>query len=137
MPRGPAEVHRVVQSSQLGVETLHLNNNESKRVLTTLICSRYSGCRGEIDRRHSQSGRVEARGAIRLVAVVQSLVRSFDRDAEILGLSGRELGQLNADVLKVSTRDFLVELLGQNVYPEREVLRRRPEGYLCKDLVGE
>ena len=51
----------------------------------------------------------------RSVAVVLRLVRAFDRHAEVVGLFVGQLGQLHADLLQVQARDFLVELLRQDV----------------------
>src|SRR5215212_9496398 len=50
-----------------------------------------------------------------LVAVVLGLVGAFNRDAEIFALLRGQLGELDADLLEVKTRDFFVELFGQDV----------------------
>lgn len=50
----------------------------------------------------------------RLVAVVAGLVRTVDRDIEILGLDVGELGELDVEIRQVKTGDLLVELLGQH-----------------------
>ena len=48
-----------------------------------------------------------------------------------------EDGQLDVELLKVGTSDLLIQLFGQNVDTERELLRSRPEGDLSENLVGE
>src|SRR5688572_26742486 len=50
-----------------------------------------------------------------LVAIMLRLEWTRRGDAEILGLLGRELGQLDADLLQVQRRHLLVEALGQHV----------------------
>ena len=57
---------------------------------------------------------------IDLVPVVLRLVRAVDRDAEVLGLLRRQLGQLHAELVEVQPGDFFVELLGQHVDAERD-----------------
>jgi hypothetical protein len=57
------------------------------------------------------------------------------RDAEVLGLVLRELGQLHAELLEVERGDLLVELLREDVHAEGELLA--PEGHLREHLVGE
>lgn len=42
------------------------------------------------------------------------LVRTIDRDIEVLRLSLGEGGELNVELGQVSTRDLLVEFLGQH-----------------------
>ncbi len=42
------------------------------------------------------------------------LVRAVDRDIEVLRLSLGEGGELNVELGQVSTRDLLVEFLGQH-----------------------
>src|SRR5690606_470409 len=49
------------------------------------------------------------------VAVVLRLERTFHRHAQVVGLFLREPGQPHADLLQVQARDFLVELLRQDV----------------------
>lgn len=73
----------------------------------------------------------------RLVAVVGRLVRTVDGNVEVLGLGLGESGQLDVELSKVSTGDFLVEFLGEHVDAKREVTRASPEGDLGEDLVGE
>ena len=53
----------------------------------------------------------------RLVAVVVRLVRTFDRDPEVVGLLRRQLGQLDAERVEVQAGDQLVEALRQDVTP--------------------
>ena len=75
--------------------------------------------------------------ATHLVAVVRGLVGTVDRDVEVLRLRGREHGELHVELLEVSAGDFLVQLLGEHVDTERELLRACPESDLGKHLVGE
>src|SRR5690606_829965 len=49
----------------------------------------------------------------------------------------RERSQLDVELSQVGTSDFLVKLLGEHVYTERELLRGGPEGDLSQDLVSE
>src|SRR4051795_9481625 len=46
-----------------------------------------------------------------LVAVVIRLVRPLDRDADVGGLVGAQLGQLDAEGVQVQARDLLVQVL--------------------------
>src|SRR5689334_7145882 len=48
--------------------------------------------------------------AVRLVAVVIRLIRPFDGNGQILGLLRRQLGELNAKLVEMQSRHFLVEL---------------------------
>ena len=72
-----------------------------------------------------------------LVAVVGWLVGTVLGKVEVLGLLIAEDGQLDVELLEVSTSDLLIQLLGQDVDTERELLRGCPEGDLSEDLVGE
>ena len=65
------------------------------------------------------------------------LVGTLLGEASVLGLRVGEDGQLDAELLKVSTSDLLVQILGQDVDAEGELLRGRPEGDLSENLVGE
>ena len=47
---------------------------------------------------------------------MSGFVRSFDRDAEILGLIFGQLGEFDADLLQVQAGDFFVESLRQDVH---------------------
>ena len=51
------------------------------------------------------------------VPVVVRLERALLRDADVVGLLVRELGQLGAQLGQVQARDLLVEVLGQGVDP--------------------
>jgi hypothetical protein len=73
----------------------------------------------------------------RLVAVVVGLEGTGLGKIEVLGLLVTEDGQLDVELLKMSTSDLLIQFLGQDVDAERELLRSRPEGDLSEDLVGE
>ena len=90
----------------------------------------------EAERYNPFSGRPDQKEN-RLVAVVAGLVGACDRDVEVARLLGCELGELDVEARQVSARDLLIELLGQNVDAEGEVLRRGPERDLGEDLVGE
>lgn len=68
---------------------------------------------------------------------MRRLVRAVDGDVEVLGLVVGQGGELDVELRKVSAGDFLVELLGQHVHAEREVLRGLPERNLGEDLVRE
>ena len=68
-----------------------------------------------------------------MVRLVGALLGKVD----VLGLRVGEDGQLDFELLKVSTSDLLVQILGQDVDAEGELLRGRPEGDLSEDLVGE
>ncbi len=72
-----------------------------------------------------------------LVAVVVSLVRSIDGDAQVVGLGLRQRRQFHADLCEMGASDLLVELLRKNVHSEVEFLRCRPERDLGEDLVRE
>ena len=72
-----------------------------------------------------------------LISVVCSLVGSVDGDAQVLGLNGSELGEVHTETGEMDTSDFFIELLGEDVDTEREVLRAVPESNLSKDLVRE
>src|SRR5688572_25584130 len=50
-----------------------------------------------------------------LIPVLVALVRALDRDADVVGLVGGELGQLYPERVEVQARDLLVEVLGQHV----------------------
>ena len=65
------------------------------------------------------------------------LVRTIDRDIKVFGLGLGESGQLDVELGKMGTGNFLVELLGENVHAKRELLRGGPERNLGQDLVGE
>ena len=47
-----------------------------------------------------------------LVTVVVRLVGAFNRHVDVLGLFGRELGQLDTQLLEMEPRDLFVQLLG-------------------------
>src|SRR4051794_12741154 len=50
-----------------------------------------------------------------LVAVVVGLEGPLDRDADVGGLLGAQLGEVHAERVEVQPRDLLVEVLGQDV----------------------
>eukprot|EP00043_Microstomoeca_roanoka_P006097 m.60201 g.60201 ORF g.60201 m.60201 type:complete len:366 (+) comp13270_c0_seq1:453-1550(+) len=76
-------------------------------------------------------------GERRLVAVVLGLERTLSWDTEVLGLVSRENGELNTELVKVSSSDFLIQLLGQDVDANCVFVSVGPELNLGKDLVGE
>ena len=65
------------------------------------------------------------------------LERSLDRDAEVIGLFFRELGEFDADFLQVQACDFFVELLRQNVNADFVGVAILPEIELGQHLIGE
>ena len=65
------------------------------------------------------------------------LVGAFDGDVEVLGLFLGELGQLHADLLKVESGDFLVELFGQDIDAGLVGVTILPELELGEGLVAE
>lgn len=68
---------------------------------------------------------------------MRGLVRALHGDVEVRALLVAEHGELDVELLEMRARDLLVELLGQHVHAERELLRRRPERDLGKHLVGK
>ncbi len=60
-----------------------------------------------------------------------------DGDVKVLRLDGRESRQFDVELCQVSTSDFFVKFLGQDVDTEREFLRGSPESNLRKGLVGK
>src|SRR5690606_36482390 len=82
-------------------------------------CSRPWGARArrsDARRATGPSGLLVARpGGRRSVAVVLRLVRALDRDAEVLGLGRRELGEAHAERVEVQAGHLLVQHLGQAV----------------------
>jgi hypothetical protein len=65
---------------------------------------------------------------------VVRLVGSIDGNVEVLGLVGRQLGQLDAEGLQVGSGHLFVELLRQHVHAERVLLRVAPQLDLGKNL---
>jgi hypothetical protein len=92
---------------------------------------------------HRWRRRVEARRTLattrfwRLVAVVERLEGTEDRDVEVGALLGRELSKLDVELAEVGAGNLLVEILGQHVNAQGELLWRGPKSDLCGDLVGE
>jgi len=68
---------------------------------------------------------------------VAGLVGALLGKVDVLGLFVGEDGQLDAELLKVSTSDLLVQIFGQDVDTKGELLRGRPESDLSENLVGE
>ena len=58
-------------------------------------------------------------------------------EVDVRGLFVAEDGQLDVELLEVSASDLLIQLLGQDVNTEGELLGGRPEGDLSENLVGE
>lgn len=50
-----------------------------------------------------------------LVPVVSRLVRTFDRDADVLSLGRGELGQVGSELAQVKSSNLLVQMLGKDV----------------------
>jgi len=74
---------------------------------------------------------------IRLVPVVVGLVGTVDGNIQVAGLFLGEDGQLDVELGQMGTSDFLIELLGEHVDTEGELLGGGPEGNLGQSLVGE
>jgi len=75
-----------------------------------------------------------------LITVGVRLVRTIDRDANVLGLFGRKNSELGTEGTKVETGNLFVQILGENVDLSGGVLASLslvPEFQLCEDLVGE
>jgi len=72
-----------------------------------------------------------------LVAIVLGLEGTGGGDTEVLGLLGGEGGELDADVLKVSAGDLLVEVLGEHVDSDGVLGSLGPDGDLGEHLVAE
>lgn len=68
---------------------------------------------------------------------MRGLVGTADGDVKVAGLLFGEDSELDVELLKVSTSDLLVELLGEHVDAERERRGVGPESDLGEDLVGE
>lgn len=72
-----------------------------------------------------------------LVTVVGRLERTVDGDVKVLRLLIGEGGEFDVELSKVGTSDFLIELLGEHVNTESELVGVGPESDLSEDLVGE
>ena len=72
-----------------------------------------------------------------LVTVVTGLVRTFNRDGKVVRLDGGQFTQLNTQLVQMSTGNFFVKLLGQDVDTKGPFTRLSPQGNLSQDLVGE
>ena len=70
-----------------------------------------------------------------MVAVVLSLVGTLDRDVDVGGLGGGELGETDLELGEVEAGDLLVELLGDEDDLLGDLLA--PEHELGETLVGE
>ena len=65
------------------------------------------------------------------------LVRTVDRETEVVGLDGGELGELDVELRQVGSGTLLVERLREHVDTEGVRGSVGPEGDLGHDLVGE
>ena len=65
--------------------------------------------------RHLLSAILSTAYRLPLVAVVISLVRAFDRHADVVGLSLREAGEVNAELFEVEACDLFVEDLRERI----------------------
>lgn len=65
------------------------------------------------------------------------LVGTFNGNGEVLRLDGGELGQLDTELAQVSTGNFFVKFLWQDVDANGPLARLSPESNLGKNLVGE
>ena len=63
------------------------------------------------------------------------LVGTLYGNAQIIGLSLSEFGEMNSDALQVQTGNLLVKMLGQTVYIDRILLVK--ELYLSQGLIGK
>lgn len=72
-----------------------------------------------------------------LVSVVGGLEGAVDIEAEVLGLNGGQLGELDTNLGQVGGSDLLVELLGEHVDAQGVGLNVGPESDLGQNLVGE
>ena len=68
---------------------------------------------------------------------MRGLVGAGDGQVEVVGLLLAQDGELDVELLEVRAGDLLVELLGEHVHAEGELVGVRPEGDLGEDLVGE
>src|SRR3954471_12517006 len=71
------------------------------------------------------------------VAVAVGLERAFDRHPDVVGLLLAEGGQLHAESVEVEAGDLLVEVLRQDVDPDRVVIGLGEQLDLGDGLVGE
>ena len=65
------------------------------------------------------------------------LERTFGRDADISRLFTAKLRQFHADTIKVQTGDFLVQMLGQDIYLILVCSGVLPQFDLRQNLIGE
>ena len=65
------------------------------------------------------------------------LVRSFYRNADIVGLLLTQHCQLGAEFIEVESRHFLIEMLWKNIDIILIILRAAKEFYLRNDLIGK
>ena len=72
-----------------------------------------------------------------LVAVMLWLERTINSHADIIRLLFVQLGKLYADPVKVQTRYFLVQMLGQDVDAGLVFIALGPQFHLSQHLVGE
>ena len=69
--------------------------------------------------------------------VVCGLVWALSGYVKVLGLHRCECGQLDIQLFKVGTSNFLVELLWQYVHADRKLAGVRKQGNLGQDLIAE
>src|ERR1039458_7414460 len=72
-----------------------------------------------------------------LITIILGLVRAFHRHAQVLGLLGRQRGQLDTDLLQVQARHLFIQLLGKSVHANFVRVLILPQIELCQRLVGE
>ena len=65
------------------------------------------------------------------------LKRAVDRDTKVVGLLLGQLGELDADLVQMQTRDFFVEFFRQHVNTNLVGVAIFPEVELRQDLVGK
>lgn len=68
---------------------------------------------------------------------MRGLVRTANGQVKVLGLLLGERRELDVELLEVRASDLLVQLFGEHVYAEWELLGVGPERDLGEDLVGE
>ena len=75
--------------------------------------------------------------ASRSIAIVIRLERTFCRNAEVFGLVGGELSELDAEVGEVQAGHFFIEFLRKDINLLVIFALVLPERQLCQDLIGE
>lgn len=66
-----------------------------------------------------------------------SLVRPFNRDAQIVGLLFGQFGEFHADFFQMQSRHFFIQLFRQPIHAYFVAVFVRPQIELGEDLIGE